>query len=895
MSEDCESLIADAHQFPRRPENRAGLAHVSYRIGAFPEMLEEMLRGIDRATPLRAWTHRGADDPGIALLHGAAILGDILTFYQDHYANEAFLATARWRESVADLVRLTGYRLAPGLGGRGTLALIATGSTPVTVPRDYAVKADIADAPAPADLLTNEDVVALPNLSTFGLYAPRQFGAAMPAGSDTIELTHVGGDARLSARHAAGLTKGDRLLFLPGEPGFASNPVFFSFPQKAHQVLTIKEVKTVLDRTIITFDTPLQESYAVGSRVHKIGRTFRHLGFGASPVFTVSSKGAGGKIDGASEITTDFRRHIYRDHECTQSSFTVPLFGEQWPLDIEANDLTPGRHLAIELDVTYQESTKPAETRRLIVKRRIDRIRGTTMVFAGNSAATSFVTLDQCLVNVTADYETDIRSVRLHEIIGPPLTVAPPSTSATGNIPSGSEPPLLYFGTQAEVQALAGRRLMLWNKEDGRVEIVSCINDADQFTAPTSEADERRMWPISLAPTPKLFRWNDFPEENGAVGVFGNLVEVRQGRAMPLEVLGNGDGGQVFQTFKIPKPVTHHLDSTIYPPFRPELEVYVASRLWKRVESLYGQETSAQVYVLREDAEGNHLIQFGDGKTGARLPSGIGNVAVSWRTGSGTNGDLKPDVKPTGAGRLPGLSTLALPGGLFGAAEREDPMLAREAAPGKVQGLDRLISLKDFETELLTIPGVERVRADWAIRDGVPLVVLTVLVERGREEDYTTIAESIRQTQRLKGPDRHAVLVEQAFRRPVYLDLRYGLDPRFLESEVSASILAKLGLLEDEAAPADSLFGVRARRLGQREFASRIEAAVQAIEGVVFVEVTGFDLLPRAAIEQGIRALPSSPRAARMQVVPLQGELLCLPGAYLALVAAPPDVTGGTP
>jgi hypothetical protein len=43
----------------------------------------------------------------------AAILGDILTFYKDLYANQAFLRTAQWRDSVSDLVR---FRLSPVMG-----------------------------------------------------------------------------------------------------------------------------------------------------------------------------------------------------------------------------------------------------------------------------------------------------------------------------------------------------------------------------------------------------------------------------------------------------------------------------------------------------------------------------------------------------------------------------------------------------------------------------------------------------------------------------------------------------------------------------------------------------------------------------------------------------------
>ena len=48
-----------------------------------------------RRRELAHWTHREPDDPGIALLEVGAVLGDILTFYQELYANEAYLRTAQ--------------------------------------------------------------------------------------------------------------------------------------------------------------------------------------------------------------------------------------------------------------------------------------------------------------------------------------------------------------------------------------------------------------------------------------------------------------------------------------------------------------------------------------------------------------------------------------------------------------------------------------------------------------------------------------------------------------------------------------------------------------------------------------------------------------------------------
>src|SRR5262249_60823208 len=99
-------------------------------------------------------THPTPDAPGIALIEGAAIVGDTLTFYQQLYANEAFLRPARWRDSVADLVKLPGYRLAPGLGGHARFALAVKGDRPVAVPAGTRFQAQPARPPQPPNFAT---------------------------------------------------------------------------------------------------------------------------------------------------------------------------------------------------------------------------------------------------------------------------------------------------------------------------------------------------------------------------------------------------------------------------------------------------------------------------------------------------------------------------------------------------------------------------------------------------------------------------------------------------------------------------------------------------------------------------------------------------------------------
>jgi len=165
----CDPLITDDFDFPRRAANRPALPRIGYRIGRYEDFVEAMRRSIDAAVPLSAWTHREPDDHAIALLQGAAIVGDILSFYQEHYANEAYLRTAAWRESVADLVRLTGYRLAPGLGGRATFAFELRGTQSVTIREGFPVKADLQDVADPAEFQTEAELIAYPQLGRFNL------------------------------------------------------------------------------------------------------------------------------------------------------------------------------------------------------------------------------------------------------------------------------------------------------------------------------------------------------------------------------------------------------------------------------------------------------------------------------------------------------------------------------------------------------------------------------------------------------------------------------------------------------------------------------------------------------------------------------------------------------
>src|SRR3954462_7390747 len=88
---------------------------IAYRIGTYASFRESMLEEIVRTPDLAPLTTRRDDDYTVTIIDLWAAVADVLTFYQERYANEAFLRTARRRESVSRLARLIDYKLRPGV------------------------------------------------------------------------------------------------------------------------------------------------------------------------------------------------------------------------------------------------------------------------------------------------------------------------------------------------------------------------------------------------------------------------------------------------------------------------------------------------------------------------------------------------------------------------------------------------------------------------------------------------------------------------------------------------------------------------------------------------------------------------------------------------------------
>ncbi|HUO39652.1 MAG TPA: hypothetical protein VMU34_18225, partial [Mycobacterium sp.] len=119
----CCAGIGDA---PVQIDNRPGLAAISYRPKTWSQFKSSLLADLSLTPTVAGLRTRSDDDFTIALLDAWAIICDILTFYQERIANEAYLRTATELVSVGELAKLIGYKLRPGLAAAAPLAFTLT-------------------------------------------------------------------------------------------------------------------------------------------------------------------------------------------------------------------------------------------------------------------------------------------------------------------------------------------------------------------------------------------------------------------------------------------------------------------------------------------------------------------------------------------------------------------------------------------------------------------------------------------------------------------------------------------------------------------------------------------------------------------------------------------------
>lgn len=306
-----------------------------------------------------------------------------------------------------------------------------------------------------------------------------------------------------------------------------------------------------------------------------------------------------------------------------------------------------------------------------------------------------------------------------------------------------------------------------------------------------------------------------------------NVARATHGETV-AEILGSGDASLAYPRFTLSQSPLTYVSAATSSGAESTLQVRVNDLLWREVPTLFGHTANDHIYITRRDDEGKVAVQFGDGRSGARLPSGQDNVRASYRKGIGRQGNVRAGQLTTLLTRPLGVKEAVNPEAASGGDDPEAREDARRNAPLSVLTLDRAVSLRDYEDFARTFAGVAKALATWSWDGGARKVLLTIAGPEGAEiaENSDTFKNLLAALKQAGDPN---VRIEMKSYRKATFQLAGSIKPvpEFLPEKVLAAVGQALR----------AQFSFEARSFGQPVSLSEVVATIQAVPGVAAVDV----------------------------------------------------------
>jgi photosystem II stability/assembly factor-like uncharacterized protein len=356
------------------------------------------------------------------------------------------------------------------------------------------------------------------------------------------------------------------------------------------------------------------------------------------------------------------------------------------------------------------------------------------------------------------------------------------------------------------------------------------------------------------------------------VRIHANVVQATHGETV-REVLGSGDGAATHQSFALKKTPLTYVSAATPSGAESTLEVRVNGIRWQNAPSLYQRSPQAQEYIIRHADDGTTTVTFGDGDSGARLPSGQENVTATYRSGIGLAGLVGAQRLTLLKTRPLGISEVTNPLPTTGAADPESMTEARASAPLTVRTLDRIVSLQDYEDFARSFAGIGKAQAIALWNGENQQVHITVAaIGGGAVTPGTTLYENLVQAINTQRDPLHRVQIDSYEPLLFNLEATLLIDPDYLPDSVIVAVRTAL----------TRTFAFEQRGFAQPVTASEAIAAMQAVPGIIAVDL---DALHRRdatqRLEQLLPALPARLDPHTNQIRPAQ--LLVLNPAGIVL------------
>lgn len=830
----CGCCTGTAAETPGKVWNRPGLSAIAYRAGTHPDFKASMLARLSSGFgALHGLRTRDDGDFSIAFLDAFATVADVLTFYQERIAQEHYLRTATERRSVVELARLIGYELDPGVAATVHLAFtiddapgafgraLSIASTMPTAPEEpptvlIPVGTKVQTVPGPDELPQMFETVE-------EIAARAEWNAMKPRLTRPQTI-----DADMASVYLAGLRtlkRGDRVLISAGT-------------SRALRVVRDVELQNTEDRTLVTFEstgTAIVQavSAAAAAQIVVVGKTFSQAtanviasaSWSAESLQSMAmSKGWDMHELAASIVNAQppapvppvddglfaMRQQaaIFAYNAPTVSP-TNPPTDASWNNDtLETYASASGNRRYIYLDRVYDELLPntwmtleaPGVTRRYLQILAVEHIARTQSMISGKCTRVVVETGslgDFKIRDTTARVQAE-RLTLAQEPIATPLER---NQLLLGRYYAGLAKgrAVAVTGAPADVPAVIR----------AEIRTITEVRLEGTLTRITLDAD--------LA--------NSFIRTTAAINA--NVAFATHGETVS-EILGSGDATQPFQRFRLKQPRLTWVGADNDTGSVSTLSVRVNDVLWEEVPFLYGHGPEERVYTIRMDDDGNSYVTFGDGRTGARLPTGDSNVTAVYRRGIGTAGHARVGQITQPMNKPVGVKGVTNPQKAVGGGDWEALADARTNASLTALTLGRVVSLRDYEDFARAYPGIGKASATWSWSGERRQILLTVAGDGGaRIESGSDLAKRLLSAVRKLGDPRVALTIAPHDALVFYLRAKVKVDPRYLRDKVFADVRARLR----------EAFSFEARSFGQAVSRAEVVSVMHAAEGVIAVDL----------------------------------------------------------
>ena len=825
----CEGLRKAT---PGQVENRPGLGAVAYRTGTWRDFFETMLTRLSaddaNKKALERLKTREGDDFSIALLDSWSVVADVLTFYQERFANESFLRTARERRSLMELGRLIGYQPSPGVAAEAWLAFtVDDDAATAEVEKGTRVQSLPRDGKLPQ---TFEAVETIEARASWNTLKPRTSKPHPLSDADGKPLERY-----LLTGTETGLEVGDGVLI--GDD--AEMATVFRLVAEVTTDTTANQTTVRLEEPppleFFILPIPIQVFFPGVKAIQPSAVAMQVLG-------EINPKIVGAELR-AKALIRDFKvTHLFANLVAAETppkglmAFRkrASIFGHNAPqLNLLSADMKsayagswadhknlgnypganfpPAATAKVWLDSTYSEITKDSWVvlqdggawKNLKVRAVAEQ---SLAKFAVSGKATR-LTVDKADLG-----RFSVRGTTVHaqsEIL--PLARQPVDDDVNGasvdldRLVDGIEPGrvLIVCGELADDRG---------NTACERV----VVDDVDHFIG--NDNYTRLRLKRALA--------NNYVRDT--VTIHGNVARATHGESVADEVLGSGDGARAFQRFALRRTPLTQVSAATPSGSESTLDIRVDGVRWHPARNLEELGPEDRKYAVRVDEDGKSWVLFGDGRHGARLPSGLENVSADYRFGIGTAGRVDEDSLTLMARRPAGVAKVTNPMAAGGGADPESRDEMRANAPLRVKTLDRVVSLADFTAFARVFAGVGKALATWTWTGEVRGVFVTVAGPGGsRMAENDPLIENL-ETEIKKAGDGLVPVRVGCYRRAYF---QCSGSVKVHPDHETETVLAAIDGRTRQA------FAFANREFGQPVTLGELTALVQKVPGVVAVHI----------------------------------------------------------